>query len=174
MADRGTTAEACNNARFLGNQIDSIEMQEPGNIQFKDLLRQLLRHRRITETAKYADYSEAMAVWQLQILDLRPCIKELRSPTGCRFNLELSDPVEAVLAKLSNRLDTSAIAKDTGLQGWRRISGQYVVELRPSSNAASGNNPDLPTVRASVNAFSRLWFDLQSAHSLMVTDDIHG
>ena len=156
----------------LGDQIDSIEMQEPSDIQFQDLLRQPLRHRRITETAKHADCSEAMAVWQLRILDLLPYIEAIRSPVDGRFNPELSDPAEAVLARLPSTLDTSALANDAGLQGWCGVSGQYVVELGASSTATPGNNPDLPTVRASVNAFSRLWFGIQPASSLVVTDDL--
>lgn len=157
----------------LGDQVDSIEMQEPGDVQFQDLLKQPIRHRRITETAKHAEYSEAMAVWQLRILDLPACIGAVRSPVPCRFNLTLSDPAEAVLQALPDAHDASAISEDAGLQGgWCGVAGDYVIDLGSSSSAAPGTDQSLPTVRASVNAFSRLWFGVQSASSLTVTDDL--
>ncbi|MEM7364372.1 MAG: GNAT family N-acetyltransferase [Pseudomonadota bacterium] len=156
----------------LGDQIDSIEMQEPGDIQFQDLLKQPIRHRRMMETAKNGDSSEAMAVWQLRILDLAACISTVKATVPCRFNLELTDPVEAVLGALPERHDASNIAADSALNGWSGVAGNYIVNLDSSSHIETGSDETLPSVRASVSAFSRLWFGTQSASSLMVTDDL--
>ena len=36
------------------------------------------------------------------------------------------------------------------------------------------SNPDLPELKASVGAFTRLWLGVRPATGLVVTDDLHG
>ena len=76
-----------------------------------------------------------------------------------RFNLELTDPV-------ADHLDA-----DTG---WHGLGGEYIVELGSQSHAAPGRDPALDTLEASVGAFSRLWFGIQPASSLAVSDRLSG
>ncbi|GIT39441.1 MAG: hypothetical protein Ct9H300mP8_06370 [Gammaproteobacteria bacterium] len=54
------------------------------------------------------------------------------------------------------------------------ISGDYVVTLGENSFAESGNSPNLPTLSASVGAFSRMWFGIRDASSLVLTDTLDG
>ena len=76
-----------------------------------------------------------------------------------RFNLNLSDPVERYL--------------DPGVQ-WHGVGGNYVVTLGPASGAELGADPALPTLKATVNAFTRMWLGVLPASSLAATDDLDG
>ena len=75
------------------------------------------------------------------------------------FNLELTDPVTEIL---------------TGETSWTGLTGNYVVTLGEDSSAAAGTDPKLPTLNASINAFTRMWYGVRSASSLAVTDDLSG
>ncbi|MBN1461555.1 MAG: hypothetical protein JXA57_18655, partial [Armatimonadetes bacterium] len=57
---------------------------------------------------------------------------------------------------------------------WRGVAGRYLVTLGPSSGAELGENASLPTLRASVNAFTRMWLGVRPATGLAVTDDLSG
>jgi hypothetical protein len=57
---------------------------------------------------------------------------------------------------------------------WRGVAGEYVIELGPQCKAHPGTDPRLPTLRASVGAFSRLWLGVRSATSLSWTDELSG
>ena len=48
------------------------------------------------------------------------------------------------------------------------------MELGNESHAEAGSSASLPTLNASVNAFSRMWFGIRPASSLAVTDNLHG
>ena len=72
------------------------------------------------------------------------------------FNLELSDPIAKHLSD-----DES----------WSGVAGSYRVALGPESSLAGDSDPSLPTLRSSVNAFTRLWLGVGSASSLAVTDE---
>jgi hypothetical protein len=49
-----------------------------------------------------------------------------------------------------------------------------VVTLGPSSGAEPGQDAALPTLSASVGAFTRLWMGVRPATSLAITDDLSG
>jgi len=74
-----------------------------------------------------------------------------------RFNLVLSDPIESFVSRGSV---------------WKGIAGEYTITLGSTSAAESGICSDLPTMTASVNAFTRLWLGIRSATSLSWTDDL--
>ena len=76
-----------------------------------------------------------------------------------RFNLKLNDPIEKYLADDSS---------------WRGISGDYVITLGSSSGAEKGTNANLPTLTASVGAFTRMWMGVRPASGLSMTDDLAG
>lgn len=144
--------------KSLGDQVNQISMLEIGEIQLQDLLKQPFRTRRATRDGEFANESKSFAYWQLRILDLPACLAKTRLNTPpVRFNLELTDPAETYLAKGSN---------------WRGIAGNYVVQLGETSEAGKGRDASLPTLKATVNAFSRMWFGIRPASSLAITDQL--
>jgi len=141
-----------------GDQVLSIRMREPAGIQLQDLITQPFRHYDLTEKGKYEARASAYAYWQMRICDLAGCIGRTRLPFGeARFNLKLTDPIEGLL-------DEDA--------PWRGCAGDYVVTLGESSGAEAGHDDSLPTMSASVNAFTRLWLGVRPASSLQFTDDL--
>lgn len=146
--------------KSLGDQVGSFGMLEFGEIQLQDLLREPMRQRRTTAKAKHENKSVAIAYWQMRILDLEACLAKTHLPASpLKFNLRLSDPVEAHLDEGHN---------------WRGIGGDYIVQLGEDSGVETGRSRHLPTLNASVNAFSRLWFGIRPASSLAITDDLEG
>ncbi len=144
----------------LGDQVRSITMIEPPGIQMQDLLEKPLQYRVITRNSGFQQSVEAVSFWQVRICDLEGCLSGTSLQDGpVEFNLRLSDPIE-------NHLDPGA--------GWRGIGGDYVVSLGKNSVAARGKERSLPTLVASVNAFTRLWLGVLPATSLRVTDDLSG
>ena len=59
---------------------------------------------------------------------------------------------------------------------WPResIGGDYIVTLGRSSGAETGSHDTLPTLKASVGAFTRLWLGVRPATGLAVTDELKG
>ena len=144
----------------LGDNVQLVRMREPADIQLQDLIHQPFRRRRITEKSEYENRVRANAYWQMRICDVEKCVAAV-SVEGepVRFNLELSDPIEAELDETSE---------------WRGVAGQYVVTFGSESSAEPGSEDGLPTLQASVGAFSRLWLGVRPASGLAVTDDITG
>jgi hypothetical protein len=146
--------------KALGDQVHTMTMGEPVGIQMQDLIRKPFKTRRIRRRSEYESGITATAFWQVRICDLAACLQatHLPGPT-VRFNLTLDDPITA---KLTERA------------GWRGVSGDYTVTLGQESSAVAGSTPGLPTLTATVNAFSRLWLGVQPATGLAVTDDLYG
>lgn len=144
----------------LADQVRSVKMHEPPGIQIQDLVRQPIKHRTITKGAEHESSMTALAYFQARILNLTECISltKLEGP-AVRFNLELSDPIEAYLDHESD---------------WRGIGGSYIVQMGRESFARSGTDPTLPTIKAGVGAFTRLWMGVGSASGLAITDDLAG
>lgn len=146
--------------RSLGDQVSSFSMEEPPEIQMQDLLRQPFRNRGLTRGSKFAADHVTRAYWQARILDLQKCLaKTCLDAEDVTFNLRLSDPI-------ADHLD--------GNHQWRGVAGDYVVTLGEQSRAQPGSAAKLPTLTASVSAFSRLWLGVRNASSLALTDDLHG
>ena len=146
--------------RSLGDQVYSLAMKEPPEIQFQDLLEQPLRSRDISRGSKHAGEHTTRAHSQTRILDLARCLAKTRlDAESVTFNLQLSDPVEEQLGD-----DTR----------WRGIAGEYIVTLGENCAAQRGRSTRLSTLTASVGAFSRLWWGVRGASSLAVTDDLRG
>jgi hypothetical protein len=102
----------------------------------------------------------AVAFWQMRILDLPGCLERTHlSGGGARLNLRLTDPAEQYL---------------DGNAPWRGVGGDYVVSLGASSGAERGVDPALPTLTATVNAWTRMWLGVRPATGLAVTDDVSG
>ena len=144
----------------LGDQVLMVRMREPPGIRLQDLIVQPFKQRQISEKSRFETGTRAWASWQMRICDLPGCLARthLRGDT-VRFNLSLHDPVERFL-------DQDA--------PWRGIGGEYVVALGPASSAERDTDASLPTLRASVGAFTRAWLGVGPVTGLAVTDDLDG
>ncbi len=146
--------------RNLGNQVHAIHLREPHGIQFQDLLKQPFRFRRLTSKGKFENRAWGDGYHQLRICDLAGCLAKTHLPgETVRFNLALTDPI------------TRHLGEDAP---WQGIGGEYIVTLGPESSAAPGNDPALPTLVATVNAFSRMWLGVRQPSRLAVTDALAG
>jgi hypothetical protein len=146
--------------RSLGDQVRLVSMMKPAGFQLQDLLRQPHLHQQVTRGGKYEAGNRAHAPFQFRILDLEACMeKTLLTGPELRFNLSLSDPIERFLPEDSP---------------WRGVGRDYVVTLGPSSGAEVGTIGALPTLEASIGAFTRLWMGVAPASSLALTDDLNG
>jgi hypothetical protein len=142
--------------RSLGDQVRLIRLIEPSQIQIQDLLLGPVQNRMTTHGGAMATNSNAMALWQNRINDLEACLKRthLLGDTT-QFNLVLSDPIDQYL-------DSE--------ESWRGVGGEYLVTLGPESNATRGSKASLPTLKTTVNAFTRLWCGAATATGLTYTD----
>ncbi len=146
--------------KSLGDQVRMVAMFEPPDIALHDLVDQPFRQQQLTEKTAFEARVRALDGWQLRILDLPGCLARTHLPgPAVRCNLHLSDPIERYLPP-----DAS----------WRGVAGDYVVTLGPSSGAERGVDPGLPTLSATVNAFSRLWIGAVAASGLAFTDELAG
>ena len=144
----------------LGDQVKLVVMKEPSGIQLQDLLKHPFRRRRITEKSKFENKLTASAYWQIRINDLQRCLEKTSfDGEEVDFNLKLHDPIEELLEKDSE---------------WKGISGKYVVHIGENSWAEEGEKSSLPTLKAEVGAFSRMWLGVRPASGLAVTDKLSG
>ena len=142
--------------RSLAAQVQRVSMVEPAGIQLQDLMDTPIRGSEPDDPA-HRPWHTAMAWYQLRILDLGVCVAA-RSWTGdeVAFDLVLTDPLN-----------------DAGV-AWPGLAGDHSVTIARTSTVASSHRGGLPVLRASVSAFSRLWFGVRPATGLAVTDDLVG
>jgi len=146
--------------KSLADQVNTFVMLEPAEIQLQDFLDRPIRHRRGTSKSDYENKANSLAFWQVRILDLVECISQTRLQTPpIAFNLKLTDPVSQYLESTST---------------WQGIGGEYTIELGGISTIESGFHESLPTLTATVGAFTRMWFGVRSASSLSITDNLSG
>lgn len=142
----------------LGDQVTTFTMAEPAELQLQDLLTTPFRNHRQTLGSTHANNIETHPWMQLRILDLARCVSARRwSGPELSFNLTLSDPVSAI-----------------DNHDWAGVTGQHVVTVANPSSVVVGTDGALPTLEASINAFSRLWFGVLPASNLALTDDLTG
>lgn len=146
--------------KSLGDQIRLVSLTEPPDIQLQDLIKQPFRGRMVSEKGPYRQMIQGSGYWQARICDLKACIgKTHLDGPPIRFNLILNDPIEKYLDSESP---------------WRGVSGQYVVSLGPESYAELGTSSELPTLKSSLGAFTRLWLGVRPPTGLATTDDLGG
>ena len=146
--------------RGLGDQVRSIRMVEPPQIQMQDLIRQPFAARQLTEGSPHANRARISAWWQARILDLEACMERTHlDAEPVRFNLVLTDPISGFLGPEAP---------------WHGLAGDYVLRLGDGSSAQRGSDGRLPTLHASIGAFTRLWLGLRSPTGLSWTDDLRG
>ena len=144
--------------RSFGDQVHLVRMREPQGIQLQDLLSRPFKQRAVSEGPRFGANMHSSAYWQMRICDLPGCLARTRlRGAEVRFNLRLSDPIERYL---------------DGRSRWRGVGGEYVVTAGTSSGAENGMDSALPTVSASVGAFTRLWLGVRPASGLAITDSI--
>lgn len=144
----------------MGDQVRVIQMVEPPEVQLQDLLEQPFKQRQVSAKSEYEAGARAVAWWQMRIDDLPGCLARTHLPGApVRFQLHLEDPI-------ARFLDPDA--------PWRGAGGDYVVTLGSESEARPGEDARLPTLRASVGAFTRLWLGVRPAAGLAISDDLHG
>lgn len=140
------------------DQIKLIRMVEPTSIQMQDFINKPNHVKTITRKSDNQNYIYTVPYWQVRILDLHGCMR--KTHLNCEtfsFNLQLSDPL------------VSFIPKDIK---WKGIAGDYVVTIGRNSSAKHGNHKDLPTLKATVGGFTRMWFGILPASSLVYSDGI--
>ncbi len=143
--------------KSVGDQVRAIDMMEPADIQIQDLIRHPNRQRIVTQKTEFQSGGRANAWWQVRILDLEACVAaRVWAGAPVVFNLAMSDPIV-----------------DADIE-WPGVGGEYVVEIGERSVVRSGTDPSLPTLTASVNAFSRMWLGVRPASSLRLTDQLSG
>jgi hypothetical protein len=149
--------------KSLGDQYRVVRIVEPFGFQLQDFVERPFHRRAITQGSKFASGGHAQAWTQMRICDLPGCMERTR--VDCkpiRFNLELSDPIERYLTRLTRRPD------------WNGIGGSYVVTFGSTSSAEPGSSPDLPTLKARVGAFTRLWLGVRPAFGLSMAGGLSG
>ena len=144
--------------RGLGDQVRKIVMCEPPGIQLQDLIEDPLKQHYVSRNAAFEYGIRSLADWQIRICDLEKCLSKTSIPgPDIRFNLDLCDPIEKYLEKDSP---------------WKGISGKYIVTIGERSGVERGTDPGLPTLEASVGAFTRMWLGVRPATGLSITDEI--
>lgn len=144
--------------RSLGDQVFSVKMMEPPEIQLQALIERPFRARTISRQSDHAARHIGIAWWQARVMDMSACVQALHlRGADVRFQLEVTDPVTGLLDDA----------------GWRGVAGRYVVQLGEQSHAEAGEDNTLPMLSCSVNALTRLLWCVASASSLAITDDLH-
>jgi len=156
--DPGQLLELLRLLRELADQVASVKMAEPPELQMQDLIEQPIRQQLRSSRSDHQTSIETLAWLQLRILDVAACVARRHWPgPPVEFNLTLTDP-------LADRLDGP----------WRGVGGDYAVSVASQSTVERGQRSGLPTLTATVNAFSRLWFGVRPASSLRYTDALGG
>lgn len=142
--------------RSLSAQVHQVAMVEPAGVQVQDLLDHPIRGRELLDLARQPSHT-AMSWAQLRLLDLAACVAARRWPgEPVTFDLTLLDP----LTGAGHR--------------WPGLGGDHSVTVGDPSTVTPGHRGGQPRLRASVGAFSRLWFGVRPATGLALTDDLDG
>lgn len=142
----------------LGDQVRLVQMVEPTGFVMQDLVSQPFKRIQISNKGEFPASIHSYAPYQFRICDLERCVAATRIPWAeVSFNLAVHDPIGSFLPEDSR---------------WRGVNGTFRVELGPESHATSGEDPGLPTLRASIGAFTRLWMGARPATTLAVTDEL--
>ncbi len=143
----------------MADQVTSVRMPEPPEIQLQDFVRKPIAQRTRSKGSTHEAGIWALAWMQFRILDLPACIGARSWPgPELRFNLSLTDPVTA-------QLERAGAVDD----GWSGVGGDYTVSIGETSTVVAGNDASLPSLNASVGAFTRCWFGARPATGLGLT-----
>lgn len=144
--------------REMGDQVMTVTMDEPAELQLQDLVGAPMRDRVRTASSAFKTGIDSLAWLQLRILDLDACVAARSWPgPEIAFNLTVRDPAPSLI--------------DTG---WVGVDGDFTITVGESSSVEAGHRQGLATLNASIGAFSRCWFAVRSVSSLAITDDLDG
>ena len=135
-----------------------IKFVEPPFINMQDFIEKPFLVKGMTHKSAHQNKISTSAYWQLRILNLQKCME--KTHLNCEnfsFNLQLTDPIGKYIPKEIK---------------WKGITGDYIISLGKNSSAKKGKQKDLPTLKASIGAFTRMWFGIMPASSLVYSDDI--
>jgi hypothetical protein len=145
--------------RSLGEQVRLVRMPEPPSVQIQDLLTRPFRRMSISEKSPFEAKFSSFSYVQTRICDLAACLEKTRFKTtdSVTFNMSLADPIEGLLDPETKKR-------------WCGTAGHWVVTLGPESHAERASpDPGLPTLRTSVNTFSRMWLGVRPPSGLAMT-----
>lgn len=139
----------------LGDQVATVEVPEPPELQLQDLIREPMRQRRAAAQAgRHGPVHGAHAWRQWRIMDLHAVVAATpTSGASVTFGLRLTDPLA-----------------DRG-GPWPGLGGEFTLHLSDTPDVAEGIRPDVHVLEASVGALTRLVLGVRSASSLALTDD---
>lgn len=144
--------------RSLGDQVRGVRIPDPPEVQIQQLLSRPFRQAGRVQGSDYAVKNTSAAYQQHRICDLPRCVEAFSLPgPEVRFNLELEDPIQAYLPEHSN---------------WKGCGGDWIITLGDTSSAVSGRDSNLPTMKTTVGAFTRLWLGVSAVSGLAITDSI--
>ena len=141
--------------KTLSDQIYSVTLVEPPELQLQVLLKRPFRSRDLTKGSKHQSEAKAVAWWQTRILDLPACVAALADCTSpLEFEARVTDPL-------------------SDYESGAGISGNWRIKLGPQSSAEPvAGESGLPILETSVNSLTRLLFGVGSASNLALTDDL--
>lgn len=143
--------------RELGDQVVSVKMVEPPQVQIHSLLAMPNRQRSRSLRSDHETVARSITWWQLRILDVPAAVAAFEwEGDPVEFDLELADP-------LTERLDGN---------GWNGVAGTYHIAMGRTSSAVPRDPSGGPRLRASVGAFTRLWFGVLPASALALAGEI--
>lgn len=144
--------------KSFSDQVLCVEMKEPIEIHFQDLLEKPFRHIDTTEGSSFYNKISTASEWQIRILNLQSAIRKTKwNGEPLSFNLLLTDPIEKLC-------DTNFL--------WKGVSGEYIIHFGEKSSIKKGNDSTLLKMETDINTFSRMWFGVASCSSLYMTEDI--
>ena len=120
---------------------------------------------------EHGAYSVTFRAYQTaeQLLELLGVIKSLADQVNTVGMIEFSD------IQLQDLLERPFRQRRAlGKQQLARTDRQLCITLGEESTAVTGSKSKLPTLSASVDAFTRLWFGVRGASSLAITDNLAG
>lgn len=135
--------------RSLADQVRTVVLPEPAQLQLRVLVDRPGRMRVTRTTGEHRYEVRASAWWQARMLELPACVAALAAVGEVACNLHVTDPLDLP-----------------------EVAGDWVLHLGPTSSATRGHDDHLPTLRLSVNALTRLWLGVRPATTLATSDGI--
>lgn len=133
--------------RSLGDQVRTIVLPEPAQVQLQVLVDRPGRMEVARATGEHRYEVRALGWWQARVLDVAQCVAALAAVRELRCNLRIADPLDLP-----------------------DVAGDWVLHLGPRSTVERGHDDALPTLDADVSAFTRLWLGVRPATTLAATD----
>ena len=140
--------------KSLADQVYSIKMIEPAQLQLQALLSRPMRQMGLTEGSVHKNMIRSLAWWQARVIDVGQAVAAVKVAKPVRFQLSVSDPI------------TDHIPEGIG------TDGDYIVNLNDNPQAERGLDDSLPRLECDVGALTRLLFGVAPATNLALTDQL--